>query len=267
MLVCSKADCERLKRNFGNFLLSAHQQGWNFEKFIDKSWQVVNHHFDDHTLCGSWCKYRNSPVDDAAKKRRESRFRKKDSKLFKHVKEIYEDMVVPDKMKQCWHTFSCQKNEALNRVMAMFAPKDKTFSMTKQLHYRVHFMVILDTRGHCAGITELFDDLGLSLPIGTLRYLRSLDGSKAYQRQRSKSLEVIKRRSDKKLVGIRKVWTEDQKDKNEGYEYATGMALLDKDGNARVCKWCGGDDHFRMSKRCPEWDNYQKNPNKRKRRV
>ena len=60
------------------------------------------------------------------------------------------------------------------------------------------------------------------------------------------------------MKGVRKVWQDDKKDENEGYDYSTGVAILDSDGNVRTCKHCGQTDHLRMCEKCPEWDNFQK---------
>mmetsp|Transcript_4907 Transcript_4907/g.7565 ORF Transcript_4907/g.7565 Transcript_4907/m.7565 type:complete len:89 (+) Transcript_4907:493-759(+) len=58
---------------------------------------------------------------------------------------MFKELTTPEKMKQCFHKFSCQKNKSLNNTMSLFAPKNKTFSLTSSLLDRSHFVVILDS--------------------------------------------------------------------------------------------------------------------------
>jgi len=112
---------------------------------IDKSEQVILHHFNDHSKCDEWCKYRQPCKSPQEEEQRQERFRKKDNELWQHVKPIFDELTTPEKMKQCFHKFSCQKNESLNDTMALIAPKNKTFSLTSSLRDRTHFVVTLDS--------------------------------------------------------------------------------------------------------------------------
>lgn len=38
------------------------------------------------------------------------------------------------------------------------------------------------------------------------------------------------------MVGVRKVWQEDEKETKEGCDCSAGVAALDKDGNLKVCE-------------------------------
>ena len=49
----------------------------------------------------------------------------------------YERFIQPDMLKQLWHEWDTQKNEAMNTSVAALAPKNKTYSMSDSLATRV----------------------------------------------------------------------------------------------------------------------------------
>lgn len=254
--VCSKVDCERLKRNFGHFLLTCTNHGWTLDEMIEKSQQVILHHFNDHHMCGEWCKYRNDPITPEEAKQRQNRFRQKDGELWKHVNVIFSELTTRDKMAQCFHCFSCQKNESLNNNMAFLAPKNKTFSLTHSLLDRAHFLVIVDTWGHEKGITKILELLGASVETAARYHLRKCDERHAYFSAWQKDPKHMKERADKQMKNVRTGWKDSKQDEQQGYTYAPGMAV-DNDGKCKRCKHCGRDDHQRMGRRCPKYPEFQ----------
>jgi len=244
--VCSKVDCERLKRNFGHFLLTCTDHNWTLDEMVEKSQQVILHHFNDHSVCGEWCKYRKPSVSREEEIQRQNRFRQKGGVLWKHIQQIFAELTTKDKMAQCFHCYSCQKNESLNNSMSFLAPKNKTFSLTHSLIDRAHFLVIIDTS------SVIMEKLGGMVDVTTKKYLQNCDRRHALITRIQRDPKNIKKRADCQMKNKRKDWTDRKKDEERGYSYATCMAV-DSSGNVKVCKHCGQDDHIRM---CKKWQKY-----------
>ena len=118
---------ERLKPNFGQVL-----SGWRlffFQDFMKYVIVVLDHHFNIHTNCGDWCKYRDLAQTEKEKRERKSRFRDKgkNGSTYEVVADILKNMCTDVKMKMCYHMFSCQRNEMMNRKISANCPKDKKF--------------------------------------------------------------------------------------------------------------------------------------------
>ena len=60
-----------------------------------------------------------------------------DHELYEEMMKAYERFIQPDMLKQLWHEWDTQKNEAMNTSAAALVPKNKTYSMPDSLATRV----------------------------------------------------------------------------------------------------------------------------------
>ena len=121
----NQTDVERFKYNFGHYL-----SGWRlftFPDFIKYAIVVLDHHFNIHTNCGDWCKYRDLAQTQIEKMERKARFRdkEKNGSMYEVVADILKNMCTDANIKMCYYVFSSQRNEMVNRKVSANSPKDK----------------------------------------------------------------------------------------------------------------------------------------------
>ncbi len=86
----------------------------------------VLHHFNNRSLCETWCHYRNKDEEEVAKLKK-YRCKERNVKLYLPCDEIMERFCSEERLRECQHQMSSQKNEAMNRNIMRYAPKDKTY--------------------------------------------------------------------------------------------------------------------------------------------
>jgi len=104
---------------------------------------------------------------------------------------------------QVYHKFMSQKSESLHQQISRVAPKDKHFSSSMALSDRVALVVITDSVGYEAGVSMIFEELGVELPPVTVQYLARRNGRREYGKQYNQRLDVKDRRYLEKKQKIR----------------------------------------------------------------
>jgi hypothetical protein len=273
-------DCLRLKRNFAWWLFSGIQL--SYEEFRDAAMSPVLHHFNDHSKCGTWCRHRDKTEDQLGLLLK-YRCKEKNNKLYLQCVEILERFISEEHLRECHHTMSSQKNEAMNKSLMRYVPKDKTYCRTMSLTSRLNLAISIDTLGHAEYFIRLFRAMKFRLTELTFSGLRRMWRKKEYGRMHSRLKKV---KLDRRLL-MRKKMVEGcakmEKDVQEGRAYASGIRITgsenenegeqpakkrakrtskkgannNKRTTAERCK-CGGDDHKRVtSKECP-WKGLDK---------
>jgi hypothetical protein len=273
-------DCLRLKRNYAWWLFSGRTQ--TFEDFQASCKSPVLHHFNDHSTCGTWCKHRGKTELELAKLKK-YRNKEVNKELYLLIGEIIDKFSDEDKLRECHHQMHSQKNEAMNKSIMRYCPKDKTLCRTMVLTSRIHLAIGIDTLGHQSFFEEVFSSLGFTWTHVTSTGLRRMWKKKEYGRTYSGLRKVKRRRRikqrDRMIEGTKKM----EIDAKEGRGYTSGIRMRDEGKNgdseekkrnkkartgeannnqltrrtAKECK-CGGDDHKRISSsRCP-WKGLSK---------
>jgi hypothetical protein len=268
-------DCLRLKRNYAWWLFSG--RTLSFEEFKQSCRSPVLHHFNDHSTCGTWCKHRDKSESELAKL---TKYRNKEGnkELYLFIVEIIEKFSDEESLRECHHQMHSQKNEAMNKSIMRYCPKDKTYCKSMVLTSRIHLAIGIDTLGHQCFFQEIFESMDFTETELTFSGLRRMWKKKEYGRMYS-GLRSVKRRRrmkqrDRMIEGTRKM----ELDAKEGRGYSSGIRMRDesKDGQSEEkkrkkkrartettndnqltrttrteCK-CGGSDHKRItSLRCP----------------
>jgi hypothetical protein len=263
----NNVDCLRLKRNYAWWLFSSTKL--TFEEFRDSSESPVLHHFNDHLQCGTWCKHTKKSADELNKLDK-YRCKVKNEKLYLQCREIMDRFNSEERLRECHHTMSSQKNEAMNRSIMRYAPKDKTYSRTMALTSRINISIGIDCIGHAEYYERLFRAMKFTATQLTFSGLRRMWRKKEYGRMYS-GLKTVKWRRrltarTKMAEGVTKM----EVDKEEGRCYESGIRLEENDDEVGEkptkkkrrnnnpltrtqdeCK-CGARDHLRVSsKKCP----------------
>lgn len=110
--VMKKADAIRLKKNFGYWLKQT--RNLPIDEMKEASKAIVDHHINNHQFCLSWCPYkvkRKNQKKNAAK----AKFRcieiKEEQELYVKLTEMLERFTMEEKLNECHHPFSSQRNE------------------------------------------------------------------------------------------------------------------------------------------------------------
>jgi hypothetical protein len=286
-------DCLRLKRNYAWWLFSG--RTLTFDEFKRSCRSPVLHHFNDHSTCGTWCKHREKSESELAEL---TKYRNKevDKELYLLILEIIDRFSEEDKLRECHHQMSSQKNEAMNKSIMRYCPKDKTYCRTMILTSRIHLAIGIDTLGHSRFFQEIFASMEFTATeitfLGLTRMWKKKEYGRMYCGLRKVKLRRRTKQRDRMIEGTKKM----ELDAKEGRGYSSGIRMREerkeedgeertrkkkktKTGNERnnaltrqtkrQCK-CGGDDHRRItSLKCPWYglsrvevaQNYEKRMN------
>jgi hypothetical protein len=264
----------RLKRNFTWWLFTGTKLP--YEEFAASGRSPVLHHFNDHSECGTWCKHREKSEVEL-KKLTKYRCKVLNEKLYVQCLEMIGRFCSEERLQECCHEMSSQKNEAMNRSIMRYAPKDKTYCRTMTLTSRVNIATNVDCIGHAEYYQRVFTRMGFRLTQLTFSGLRRLWRKKEYGRI-YKGLKSVKRR--RRLAATFKMTDGCAKlkaDREAGAIYSTGIGVEEGDDveveeptrkkarrnnpltspQQEGCK-CGSLDHRRFTlKNCP-WYGFSK---------
>jgi len=156
---------------------------------------IIEHHFNNHEFCvgkneGGWCKYKgNNALIVKASLEHCYHDKNKEPALYTALTDILKCFSTKEMLLQLWHLHWIQKNELLNQLVSVFAPKDKHLSSSMLLSDQVSLVVIMDSIGYAVGLSEVFTEIGSKLPASTLELLKCRDACQEYNRQYHKSID------------------------------------------------------------------------------
>jgi hypothetical protein len=149
----NNVDCLRLKRNYAWWIFTG--SSLTFEEFKNSAMSPVLHHFNDHSKCGTWCHHRDKDKTELAKLKK-YRCKTSNNKLYLQCLEIIERFTTKERLRECHHVMNSQKNEAMNRSVMRYAPKEKTYCETMALTLRLNMAISIDSLGHATYFERLF---------------------------------------------------------------------------------------------------------------
>jgi hypothetical protein len=262
-------DCLRMKRNYAWWLFSG--VSLTYEEFAASVRSPVLHHFNDHTTCGTWCKHTKKTVSELQKLKK-YRCKETNAKLYLQCEEIVARFSTEEHLRECYHKMSSQKNEAMNKSIMRYAPKDKTYARTMSLTSRINLSIGIDCVGHAEYYQRLFSSMLFRHTALTFSGLRRMWRKKEYGRMYTGTKAVRLRRRLKLRTKMEAGVTKMKEDATAGRGYASGIRVrgdeeqdnMEGEQPARKkarrnntltstqeCK-CGGRDHQRVtSKLCP----------------
>ena len=220
----TKQDCERLKTNHGYFLKM--YRNLPLPEFVAAAPAVVEHHFNNHSLCDDWCPY--SPKH-GVKTRKQSpasaskyRSKTKHKAMYDKVKELTNHFFTEARLRESSHPFDSQINEALNNSVAKYAPKNRNFSRTKSLLCRIAFCVGV----HGTDINTFISRFPhIHINGATRLFLERRANRTKYKSEQQRRLSTKKKRSIEKKMKQKKAFEDDKKERRQGTTYRTGHNL------------------------------------------
>jgi hypothetical protein len=267
---CTDVDCYRVKRYFGYFIKKS--RGKPFEEFRLDSKAVIEHLFNDHTYCSKdWC-----PVLKAQDEKRDLsnmnlKYRSKtdDKELYKQMTAVLAKYLTDDMLQQMNHPYDSQKNEAFNKSVAKYAPKDRTYSMTMSLTTRVGIAAGVSILGWKGYWERVFAAMGIKTGEHTRTMLERKDKRKAYKEEYVSRPDVKRARSESSSSKWRESFAGQIEDKKSGVTYKSGVRANGEDGiqqrpkrrsgtrpatiSTNECAKCKRWDHQRISSQfCPD---------------
>ena len=142
--------------------------------------------------------------------------------------------LAPDKLKMLQHSWSTQKNEAMNNSVAAYAPKVKNFSGTLSLKTRVGIAAGVLALGYFRFWNRVFDALHLDMDSVFATALKARDKKKTQKRVRQKSPTGKLKRRKTELATIGKSHKEQMEDARTGKTYGAGVALAQATKTAKA---------------------------------
>ena len=73
------------------------------------------------------------------------RCKKRNRRLYEQMWKVYEPYITKERLLKSLHPFHTETNEVLNRLIAMYAPKDRTYSSTMSLSNHIAIAILVFT--------------------------------------------------------------------------------------------------------------------------
>ena len=132
------------------------------------------------------------------------------------------------------HPWSTQKNEAMNKSVSSYAPKDRTFSTTKSLLTRVTIAGAVQGTTNLIVWRNVFRKIRLPLDPLLEQFFNNMDKHKAAKNKRQSTKEGKLRRSKRKRDALTTAHRDDMQSQKEGTKYESGIAMREKIRNAKT---------------------------------
>ena len=154
---CTKMDAERMKRRM-SWTLRLHSDGTYLE-FRKAVLAVLEHHFNNHEHCGSWCKSIGGDQTEEEGRELGLRFRCKERNkdLYVFLKRHHEKFMEDSKLVQLWHRYDTNNVEGFNKFLTKFLPKDKTYCQTIENKTRTMVAIGLQSIGYRQFYRRVFE--------------------------------------------------------------------------------------------------------------
>ena len=119
---CTGVDAERMKQRMSWTLRLF--GGGTFEEFLRAFQAVLEHHFDNHELCATWCTEKSAL---GTEKKRIFRCKEKNKDMYLCFKKHHDQFMQEDSLREPHHSHDTNHVEAFNKLITKFLPKDRTY--------------------------------------------------------------------------------------------------------------------------------------------
>ena len=141
-------------------MVAFHRVKLTYEDFEFLSRSPILHHFNDHSTCGLWCQHKDKSEEELLKLTK-YRCKVENEKLYLQCEEIMACFLTKERLRECHHQMSSQKNKAMNKSIMRYAPKDKMYCRTMGLTSRINIAIGVDSVGHAEYYQRLFQVMGI----------------------------------------------------------------------------------------------------------
>ena len=210
---------------------------------LQKSNAVIEHHFNNHEHCDDWCAMKNADTTQKALGELKYRCKKANPKMYEDLCLILKKFTDTDKLKDCHHGHSSQKNESMNRLISRYVPKDRTYCQSSSLSGRVCLAVGVDSVGVEKYYERLFHKMKIPFASNNQQMLGAMDNKRNYDRAYQAQASRKRKRSILKFDNIRDGFLKQKADEAVGLAYKRGMNIEETGGDGKptakvlVCKF------------------------------
>jgi hypothetical protein len=108
---------------------------------------VLEHHFNNHTFCGEWCRALFWKDDERVSKALKYRCKKKNAKLYEQWKTHHDKFVADNWIRDFMHEYNSNKLKSFNGLLTKFLPKHKFFASTIVNQGRTYLAITINYIG------------------------------------------------------------------------------------------------------------------------
>jgi hypothetical protein len=94
----TRMDTTRIAKNFGYMACMLKDKPTS--EYVDSAKAILEHHFDDHTYCGSWCKHKDESEEERNRLIRYYRCKEKDAKLYALLSETISRFITQERLEE-----------------------------------------------------------------------------------------------------------------------------------------------------------------------
>ena len=243
---CTKIDAVRVKKYF-SYMIKTNRDRTTLKIKI-ASLAVIEHLFDSNVYCNSrWCrpkriielreKIRVSKDEDDIIKDNEKltaiqrtvhsfyRCKVKDKVIYQQMKDAYQPFTNEERLQESLHSYSTQKNEAMNNCVAKYAPKTRTYSTTMALTNTVMIAIGTSNLEYVTYWERVFSDLDLIMNTDTKSFLIVKDQNHTYRKKHNEKIKTKQRRVEMQNQKMKELMVKQRIDDARGATYGAGVAI------------------------------------------
>jgi rubrerythrin len=209
-----------------NFIYMIHQlPGLAPSEWPDAARAVLEHHFDNHSFCGDFCKRLHELCGRTPRTNKVYRCKQKDKELYTMLLEVLSDFTSMKCLSEVAHPYDTNVNEALNNIISWLAPKNKNYCLSHSLINRISVAICIYNMGFDKFYEQLFRELGIDIDESTRYYLQAKEKQRTMKSRLSKTLERKKKRNQRMYAKLREHTDKIRKDKKKNAVYASGIGF------------------------------------------
>ena len=186
-------NAERLKRNLSYTI--RHNCTKTIEELHLGVKSVLEHHFDNHEHCGTWCQCKGKTKEEKKELKLKYRNKQLHEKFYMQCKIIFDKAL--KKVADVHHPYNSNVCEGFNKLITKFVPKNRQFNRTREYETRVNIAVCIDSIGFSETYWQIFEDMGMQITYNTMKMFYIMDKRRIYKRQYYQKIEVKRKRIQK----------------------------------------------------------------------
>ena len=140
-LTMTKMDVRQLSKNFGYMIRTLKNKNTD-EEMLNSAAAVLEHHFDNHKFCGSFCRRKAKQESGKLDEGKHCREKGKDDLLCERLQSMLKRFITLDASKEVTHSLDTCANESFNDTVAWVAPKNKVYAGSNSLCNRMSVAIV-----------------------------------------------------------------------------------------------------------------------------
>ena len=154
--------------------------------------------------------------------------------MYLRITQAMQPYLTEHSLKMLSHTWSTQKNEAMNKSVSAYAPKGKTFCTTDSLKARVSVAGAIQVKGYEYTWDNIFTRSNLKMNQSLQTVLQTMDDRKGRKREVANTKLGKRKRSAAKYEKYNKALKDDMTAQRDGTNYGQGIAMKQASKQAKT---------------------------------